>query len=151
MCGLPLVAVSGGCSWLQCMGFLLQWLPCCGTCGMWGLPRARIEPVLAGGFFTTAPPRKSWICLAFCPGPFILVIPICSLHSVSSPPLDTLGNVSRVNLAGLLIGPHAFLFHVPVSSVQGFPPLASSPCLLQGTSGPDHGQLAPQYWCCLLC
>lgn len=65
--GLLLVAV--------CMGFRLQWLPC-GACGMWGLPRARIEPVLVGGILTTAPPRKSWICLAFCPVPFILVIPI---------------------------------------------------------------------------
>ena len=77
VCGLSLVAVSGGYSLLQCAGFSLRWLlllwstgsrcagfSSCGAqllCGMWDLPGPGIEPVspaLAGGFLTTVPPRK---------------------------------------------------------------------------------------------
>ena len=84
---LPLVAASGGCSSLPCMGVFSLWLlllqstgsRCTGfsvaavhglsNCdtralllhGMWNLPRSGIKPVspaLAGGFFTTEPPGK---------------------------------------------------------------------------------------------
>ena len=37
--------------------------------GMWNLPAPGIEPIspaLAGGFLSTAPPGKSWICLLTC-------------------------------------------------------------------------------------
>ena len=78
-CGLSLVEVSRGYSSLQSTGSrhtgfssCVTWalerrLSSCGARalllhGMWDLPRPGLEPVspaLAGGFLTTAPPRKS--------------------------------------------------------------------------------------------
>ena len=87
---LSLVKVSRDYSWLQvgahCGGFsycgahaLGTWasviaahgLSSCDTWaqmlhGMWNLPAPGIEPIspaLAGGFLSTAPPGKSWICI----------------------------------------------------------------------------------------
>ena len=81
---LSLVAVSGGYSSLQGAGFSLRWLlllqstgsRCAGfsSCGapayllrgMWDLPGPKLEPVspaLAGGFLTTAPPGKPYMCI----------------------------------------------------------------------------------------
>ena len=88
MCGLSLVAASGGyysslrCAGFYCGGFsgcgarplgiwasvvVARGLSSCGSrawllCGMWDLPGPGIEtvsPELAGGFLTTVPPGKS--------------------------------------------------------------------------------------------
>ena len=80
--GLSLVVVSRGYPLLRCAGFSLRWLfllwsmdsrhvgfSSCGAwasllCSMWGLPGPGLEPMspaLAGGFLTTAPPRKSYL------------------------------------------------------------------------------------------
>ena len=79
-----LVVASGGYPTLRCVGFSLWWLllqqstgfrragfSSCGTGaqllhGMWDLPGPGLEPVspaLAGGFLTTAPPRKYQKCM----------------------------------------------------------------------------------------
>ena len=86
--GLSLIAVTGGCSSLQCAGFsccgawvlgvwasvvVARGLSSCGAQasllrGMWDLPQPGIEPVspaLAGGFLTTEPPGKSQILINY--------------------------------------------------------------------------------------
>ena len=87
--GFSVVAASGGSSWLQYMGFSLQWLlllkstgfSSCGVqgeqlwlpgsraqaqylryCSMWNIPGPGIKlmsPAVVGGFLTTGPPGKS--------------------------------------------------------------------------------------------
>ena len=66
----PVIAVASHCgAWaLEWMGFsscssqaLEHRLNSCVPCGMWDLPRSEIKamsPALAGGFFTTEPPRE---------------------------------------------------------------------------------------------
>ena len=70
---------------------LEQRLNSCGTrawllCGMWDLPRSGIKPMspaLAGGFFTTEPPRKPYLFISFVHFSFQLsVLLICRIYII---------------------------------------------------------------------
>ena len=65
VCGRPLTGFSCWAgvpgTWAQpgrLRGSRAAVTPGLGCCGVWGLPRPRIGPVLAGGFFTSEPPGK---------------------------------------------------------------------------------------------